>query len=257
MSADIERKAKPKKEAARIAVRWLPVEALEPDPRNARLHPAGQVRRIADSIEAFGFNVPVLIDSQNRVVAGHGRVLAARRLALSEIPTIALDHLSEAERRAFMIADNRLRGARLLGREAARRAARGAQGPRPRFRPLGDRLRDRRDRPQARGSRGARRARSGAASAERPAGRTRGRNVDARAPSARLRRRPGRSGLPRARRRDPAMAGGDRRSRAPSPLGRAVRQVRARPPPPPRRPRGRGDDMKMRGPRKRLPQGRR
>ncbi len=108
MSADIERKAKPKKEAARIAVRWLPVEALEPDPRNARLHPAGQVRRIADSIEAFGFNVPVLIDSQNRVVAGHGRVLAARRLALSEIPTIVLDHLSEAERRAFMIADNRL-----------------------------------------------------------------------------------------------------------------------------------------------------
>src|SRR5208337_172630 len=68
----------------------------------------GQVRRIADSIEAFGFNVPVLIDGERRVVAGHGRVLAAKRLALSEIPTIALDHLSEAERRAFMIADNRL-----------------------------------------------------------------------------------------------------------------------------------------------------
>ena len=107
MNADPERKAKPK-QAPRIAVRCLPVEALEPDPRNARLHTAGQVRRIADSIEAFGFNVPVLIDSQNRVVAGHGRVLAARRLALSEIPTIVLHHLSEAERRAFMIADNRL-----------------------------------------------------------------------------------------------------------------------------------------------------
>jgi len=57
----------------RIAVRWLPVEALKPDPRNARLHPENQVRRIADSIEAFGFNVPVLIDGESRVVAGHGR----------------------------------------------------------------------------------------------------------------------------------------------------------------------------------------
>ncbi len=107
MPADLEPKTKPR-HAPRIAVRWLPLEALEPDPRNARLHPEGQVRRIADSIEAFGFNVPVLIDGENRVVAGHGRVLAARRLRLSEIPTIALDHLSEAERRAFMIADNRL-----------------------------------------------------------------------------------------------------------------------------------------------------
>ena len=106
MPADLERKAKAK-EAPRIAVRWLPVEALEPDPRNARLHPEGQVRRIADSIAAFGFNVPVLIDGERRVVAGHGRLLAARRLGLSEIPAIALDHLSEAER-AFMIADNRL-----------------------------------------------------------------------------------------------------------------------------------------------------
>jgi hypothetical protein len=107
MNADLERKAYPK-HAPRIAVRWLPVEALIPDPRNARLHPEGQVRRIADSIEAFGFNVPVLIDGEGRVVAGHGRLLAARRLGLAEIPTIALDHLSEAERRAFMIADNRL-----------------------------------------------------------------------------------------------------------------------------------------------------
>ena len=66
------------------------------------------MRRVADSIEAFGFNVPVLIDGEGRKVAGHGRVLAARRLGLAEIPTIALDHLSEAERSAFMIADNRL-----------------------------------------------------------------------------------------------------------------------------------------------------
>jgi len=92
----------------RIAVRWLPVEALRPDKRNARVHSARQVERIADSIAAFGFNVPVLVDNKGGVLAGHGRVLAARRLGLKEVPTIMLDHLDEAERRAFMIADNRL-----------------------------------------------------------------------------------------------------------------------------------------------------
>ena len=94
--------------AARIAVRWLPIESLTPDPGNARVHAPGQVARIADSILAFGFNVPVLIDEKGGVLAGHGRVLAARRLGLKEVPTITLDHLGEAERRAFMIADNRL-----------------------------------------------------------------------------------------------------------------------------------------------------
>ena len=89
-------------------VRWLPVEALTPDPRNARVHSSRQVARIADSIAAFGFNVPVLIDEKGFVLAGHGRVLAARRLGLDEVPTIALDHMTEAESRAFKIADNRL-----------------------------------------------------------------------------------------------------------------------------------------------------
>jgi hypothetical protein len=94
--------------AARIEVRWLPVEALRPDGGNARVHSDRQVARIADSIAAFGFNVPVLIDGNGGVLAGHGRVLAARRLGLKEVPTIALDHLTEGQRRAFMIADNRL-----------------------------------------------------------------------------------------------------------------------------------------------------
>jgi hypothetical protein len=101
-NADAERRA------ARISVRWLPVESLTPDRGNARVHGPRQIARIADSIAAFGFNVPVLIDGAGAVLAGHGRVLAARRLGLSEVPTIALDHLSEPERRAFMIADNRL-----------------------------------------------------------------------------------------------------------------------------------------------------
>src|ERR1700739_283531 len=94
--------------AQRFHVRWAPLEALTPDPRNARVHTPRQVARIADSIAAFGFNVPVLIDAKGRVLAGHGGVLAARRLGLKQVPTIALDHLSEAQARAFMIADNRV-----------------------------------------------------------------------------------------------------------------------------------------------------
>lgn len=94
--------------AARFHVRWLPADALTPDPRNARIHSARQVARIADSIAAFGFNAPVLIDGKGGVLAGHGRLLAARRLGLREVPTITLDHLSEAQARAFMLADNRL-----------------------------------------------------------------------------------------------------------------------------------------------------
>ena len=92
----------------RIAVRWLPVEALTPDKRNARIHSARQVARIADSIAAFGFNVPILVDEKRGVLAGHGRLLAAKRLGLREAPTITLGHLNEARRRAFVIADNRL-----------------------------------------------------------------------------------------------------------------------------------------------------
>jgi hypothetical protein len=106
-AADL-RNADAERRAARISVRWLPVESLTPDPENARVHGPRQIARIADSIAAFGFNVPVLIDGKGAVLAGHGRVLAARRLGLSEVPTIALEHLSQAERRAFMIADNRL-----------------------------------------------------------------------------------------------------------------------------------------------------
>ncbi len=94
--------------APRFHVRWLPLDALTPDKRNARVHAPRQVARIADSIAAFGFNVPVLIEEKGRVLAGHGRVLAARRLRLKEVPTITLDHLTEAQTRAFMIADNRL-----------------------------------------------------------------------------------------------------------------------------------------------------
>ena len=98
----------PRSRRARLSVAYLPLDRLKPDPGNARRHSAKQIGQIARSIEAFGFNVPILVDGDGNVVAGHGRLEAARRLGWSEIPAIRLEHLSEAEKRAFMIADNRL-----------------------------------------------------------------------------------------------------------------------------------------------------
>jgi DNA modification methylase len=85
-----------------------PIAELKLDPKNPRLHDARQVRQIARSIEAFGFNVPVLIDANLKVIAGHGRILACQQLGRTQVPTIMLEHLTEAQARAFMIADNRL-----------------------------------------------------------------------------------------------------------------------------------------------------
>jgi hypothetical protein len=92
----------------RLGVAYRPLADLVLDPRNPRAHSPRQVRQIARSIEAFGFNVPVLVDREDRVVAGHGRVLACRHLGRTEVPTIRLDHLDPARARAFMLADNRL-----------------------------------------------------------------------------------------------------------------------------------------------------
>lgn len=80
--------------------------ALRLDPQNPRLHSRKQVRQIANSIKSFGFGVPVLIDAEKSVVAGHGRVLAAKALGWTEVPVIAIEHLDAAQRRAFAIADN-------------------------------------------------------------------------------------------------------------------------------------------------------
>jgi DNA modification methylase len=84
------------------------LKELKPDPKNPRIHGDKQLRQIANSIKNFGFNVPVLLDGQLSVIAGHGRIEAARLLGLEQVPTISLEHLSEAQIRAFMIADNRL-----------------------------------------------------------------------------------------------------------------------------------------------------
>jgi hypothetical protein len=84
------------------------VDQLKLDPANARRHSKKQIRQIAESIKTFGFNVPILIDHDGKVVAGHGRLLACRLLGMTEVPTLCLDHLTAAQARAFMIADNRL-----------------------------------------------------------------------------------------------------------------------------------------------------
>src|SRR6516164_9472425 len=92
----------------RIALVYRPVAALKLDSRNPRAHSPRQVRQIARSMESFGFNVPALVDPDLKVIAGHGRLMACQLLGWREVPTICLDHLSEAQAKAFMIADNRL-----------------------------------------------------------------------------------------------------------------------------------------------------
>lgn len=81
---------------------------LIPYAKNSRTHSEEQVGQIAGSIREFGFTNPVLIDEENGIIAGHGRVLAAQKLGLEEVPCIVLDHLTEAQRRAYVIADNKL-----------------------------------------------------------------------------------------------------------------------------------------------------
>ena len=82
--------------------------ALRPYARNARTHSKKQVRQIADSIQRFGFTNPVLVSDEGEIIAGHGRVEAAKLLGLETVPTLRLSHLSETERRAYVLADNKL-----------------------------------------------------------------------------------------------------------------------------------------------------
>ena len=86
---------------------WL-LDKLIPYARNPRTHSDAQVAQIAASIKEFGFNNPTLVDTQAGVIAGHGRLLAARQLGLEQVPVIVLDHLSEMQKRAYIIADNQL-----------------------------------------------------------------------------------------------------------------------------------------------------
>ena len=85
-----------------------PIDRLIPYARNARTHSAEQVAQVAASIREFGFTNPILIDSDSGVIAGHARLEAARKLSLTEVPVIVLDHLTETQKRAYILVDNRL-----------------------------------------------------------------------------------------------------------------------------------------------------
>src|SRR5262245_58078591 len=93
---------------AGLKIIFRPIAELKPDPANPRQHSKKQIRQIAKNIKAFGFNVPVLVDAELKVLAGHGRVLACPEAGIDQVPTVCLDHLTTAQARAFMIADNKL-----------------------------------------------------------------------------------------------------------------------------------------------------
>lgn len=89
-------------------IKSIDLDALIPYANNSRTHSDEQVTQIAASIKEFGFTNPVLVDSSNGIIAGHGRVMAAKKLGLTSVPTICLDYLTDAQRRAYVIADNKL-----------------------------------------------------------------------------------------------------------------------------------------------------
>ncbi|MFD1766615.1 ParB/Srx family N-terminal domain-containing protein [Sphingorhabdus buctiana] len=85
-----------------------PISELKAFPGNARTHSKKQIQQIARSIKQFGFNNPVLVGDDDTIIAGHGRVAAAELVGMAEVPTIKLSHLNAAERRAYVLADNKL-----------------------------------------------------------------------------------------------------------------------------------------------------
>ena len=91
-----------------LLVKYDSVTDLKPYPRNARTHSKQQIRQIADSIKAFGFTNPILVDKRNLIIAGHGRLRAAQLLGMTRVPTIRIENLTDEQIRAYVIADNRL-----------------------------------------------------------------------------------------------------------------------------------------------------
>jgi ParB-like chromosome segregation protein Spo0J len=88
-------------------IELISITSLRPYDRNARTHSKKQIKQIADSITRFGFTNPVLISDDNQIIAGHGRVEAAKLLKVERVPTLRLSHLSDVERRAYILADNK------------------------------------------------------------------------------------------------------------------------------------------------------
>lgn len=91
-----------------MEVEQIKTEDLTPYARNSRTHSAEQITQIANSIQEFGFTNPVLVDQDGGIIAGHGRVMVAKQLGIEQIPCIRLWHLTDAQKRAYVIADNKL-----------------------------------------------------------------------------------------------------------------------------------------------------
>src|SRR5262245_43667683 len=91
-----------------LSVTYRATESLKPDPRNPRTHSKRQVDQIIASIREFGFTNPILVDPAGMIIAGHGRLLAAKAMGLAEVPTIQLTGLNDAQRRALRLADNKI-----------------------------------------------------------------------------------------------------------------------------------------------------
>lgn len=91
-----------------LKVSYLPISSISPYDSNPRIHRSCQVQQIAESIKEFDFNNPILVDEKDVVIAGHGRLLAAEHLGMEKVPVIRLVHLSDARKRAYRIADNKL-----------------------------------------------------------------------------------------------------------------------------------------------------
>jgi ParB-like chromosome segregation protein Spo0J len=102
------RKNDGKRSSRPLSIVYRDIKELKADPKNPRLHSKKQIEQIARSIQAFGFNVPFLVDRKQRLIAGHGRLAASKLLGIRRVPTICLEHLTEAQICAFTIADNRL-----------------------------------------------------------------------------------------------------------------------------------------------------
>jgi ParB-like chromosome segregation protein Spo0J len=91
-----------------MAIEPMAIERLRPFPTNARTHSKKQIRQIADSIRRFGFTNPILISDEDQIIAGHGRMEAAKLLGMESVPTVRLSHLDTAARKAYVLADNKL-----------------------------------------------------------------------------------------------------------------------------------------------------
>src|SRR6059058_821008 len=94
--------------ASQLSVTYRPIGELIPDPRNARTHPKRQIEQLKASIKEFGFTNPILVDPDGTIIAGHGRLQAAKSIGLAQVPTILLSGLSETQKRALRIADNKI-----------------------------------------------------------------------------------------------------------------------------------------------------